>query len=330
MRVDVFGVGTYNEFLKGSALWHKWLDDKGWHGAKDADGNDTGQWERVSGSWACAPSIYAPNHARIIGAMPPVKFYMTEPNYDAMVHSVEYDSVAWTHFDKGPQFRLPSYIKFSLDKMEIDNTRSIHNDTDLVWVSYSAGKWPTQQDTGNQGDVNNGTYQLNRDFFNPVAVELCEPLVFSYMIVNSGHTDASTVFGAIQKGGEDYVNDLLKSLTNPDSNAVIGGIEILAEAGGGPTLAGSLIGAAAGIILDDYLNMLYGLIFRDCDGTVASETVGFRNARDLQAVIRSQGIGGKYSPPPTVHHNRDAPTGCRHSLYKTFWSATEAELPPPQ
>ena len=330
MRVDVFGVGTYNGFLKGSSLWHKWLDDKGWHGAKDADGSDTGEWERVNGSWACAPSICAPNHARIIGAMPPVRFYATEPNYDGMVHSVEYDGFAWTSFDKGPQFRLPSYIKFSLDKFEIDNTRSIHNDTDLVWASYSAGKWPTQQDTSNQGDVNNGTYQLYVKF-SPVAVELCEPLVFVYMIVNSGNSDVSgTVFSAMQKGGEDYVNDLLKSLVSPDDSAVIGAVTVLAEAGGGPTIVGSLIGAAAGIILDDYLNMVYGLIFKDCDGTVASETVGFQNARNLQALIRSQGAGGTYSPPATVHHNLDAPSGCRHSLYKTFWSATEAELPLPE
>ena len=104
---------------------------------------------------------------------------------------------------------------------------------------------------------------------------------------------------------------------------------MLAEAGGGPTIVGSLLGAAAGILLDKWLSLVYGLVFADCDGTVASESVGFQKARDLQQLIRSQGVNGTYTPPATVHHNLDAPSGCRHSLYKVTWSAVEVQLPLP-
>jgi hypothetical protein len=331
IRVDVFGVGSYNDFFKQASLWRKWLDGKGWHGAVDSNGKDTGQWERVDGSFACAPSIAAPNTAQRAGAMPPASFYVIGPNPDGSLRPLEFTSGAWTRFNPGPKFRLPSYISVSLDKMEIDNTRSFHNDTDLVWARYNAGKWPTQQDTSNQGDVNNGTYPFYNMKFGPIVTELCEPLVFVYMVVNSGNNQgaASSVFAAMQKGGEDYVNDLLKSIVSPNSNAVVEATEVLTDAGGGPILAGSLIGAVAGIILDDFLNLLYGLVFQDCDGTVANETIGFRTARDLQALIRSQGVNGVYSPPATVHDNPDAPSGYRNSLYKTFWSASEAELPLP-
>jgi hypothetical protein len=330
IRIDVFGVGTYNDFLKQSSLWHKWLDGKGWHGALDANGKDTGQWERIDGSFACAPSILAPNRAKTQFAMPPAEFFFVGPNPDGFLHSLEFTNGAWTKFVPGPSFRLPSYISVSLDKMEIDNTRSVHNDTDLVWSSYTAGKWPTQQDTSNQGDVNNGTYPFYNMKFGPIPTELCEPLIFVYMIVNSGNSDTvSSVFAAMQKGGEDYVNDLLKSIVNPDSNTVVGVTEVLVDAGGGPILVGSLLGAAAGVVLDSFLNLLYGLIFKDCDGVVANETIAFRTARDLQTLIRGQGVNAVYSPPATVHHNPDAPSGCRHSLYKTFWSASEVELPLP-
>jgi hypothetical protein len=329
MRIDVFGVGTYNGFLRGSSLWHKWLDNQGWHGQKDAGGNDTDHWELINGSWACAPSIYAPNHGKTIVSMPPINFYVSEPNTDGTIHFVEFDGANWNAFDKGPAFRLPSLLTFTLDSMEIDNTRSIHNDTDLVATSYTAGKWPIQQNGASPGDVNNGVHDLELQF-NAIPVELCEPLVFVYSIVNSGNSDvADTVMDAMQKGGEDYVNDLLKSLANPDNNAIIGGIEVLAEAGGGPTIVGSLLGAAAGILLDKWLSLVYGLIFADCDGTVASESVAFQKARDLQQMIRNKGVNGTYTPPATVHHNLDAPTGCRHSLYKVTWSGIEVQLPLP-
>src|SRR5262249_27229239 len=151
--------------------------------------------------------------------------------------------------DRDAPFRLPSYIRFSLDQMEIDNTQSIGNDTDLVWLSYSAGKWPTQTDSTGPLEVNNGIYQLDRNFFNPIALELCEPVVFLYMIVNSSHTDPGNVFSAIEKGGEDYVNELLKALANPDSNAVASNPEAGLAIAGAAALVGSLLGGAAGALL---------------------------------------------------------------------------------
>jgi hypothetical protein len=189
--------------------------------------------------------------------MPQPNFVISEPNLDGTIHFAESNGTSWGHYDIGPGFRLPSFLNFSLDSMEIDNTRSIHNDTDIVAMSYAAGRWPIQPNGITPGDVNNGVHPLEVTF-NPVPVELCEPVAFVYSIVNSGNTDVSgSAMAAMQKGGEDYLNDRIKSLVNPDSDAVVTGLTIL------QTIGGSLLGAGAGVLLDAWLNLMSGKPERD-------------------------------------------------------------------
>jgi hypothetical protein len=91
MRIDVFRVGTraYDGSVYANSLRHKWLDSSGWHGQLDASGNDTGHWEPIRpggqpASWACAPSIYAPNPHKLSPVvtqptLPPINFYVPRP-----------------------------------------------------------------------------------------------------------------------------------------------------------------------------------------------------------------------------------------------------------
>ncbi len=108
-RVDVFAVGSDN------ALWHKWLDSKGWHG--ENIGYETGNWDLRGGSFACAPSLVAPNRGATVVAMPPATFSMLAPYTDGAVHRWSFDGTVWTEASDAdpphsfrPRFRLPSYF----------------------------------------------------------------------------------------------------------------------------------------------------------------------------------------------------------------------------
>jgi hypothetical protein len=313
MRVDVFCVGDNGDGTR--QLFHKWLDPHGWHGQK-VNNKETGDWELVGSSFACAPSIVAPNRARTVVAMPPVHFSMVEPNLDHTIHLQSFDGTQWTRWNRGPNFQLPSCYTFSVDAIDITDTRSLHNDTDLATATFAAGKWPVQNAKFDLGDVNNSGYALYNLQFPSVIVELCEPAVLTYMIVNSGNSDkASAVYSTMLKGSEDAINDWLKQTVNPNSTAIVGGAAVITEVGGGPTIVGSLLGAAAAFVLESLL----GLIFADCDGVVASETIAYQKGRDIWAQLQNSGqtkISGV-----TQHPGTDSPSGCgANSNYTVYWS----------
>lgn len=136
------------------------------------------------------------------------------------------------------------------------------------------------------------------------------------MIVNSGNSDkASAVYSTMLKGSEDAINDCLKQTVNPDSTAIVGGAAVITEVGGGPTIVGSLLGAAAAFVLESLL----GLLFADCDGVVASETIAYQKGRDIWAQLQNSGqtkISGV-----TQHPGTDSPSGCgANSNYTVYWS----------
>ena len=83
-------------------------------------------------------------------------------------------------------------------------------------------------------------------------MDLCEPVAFSYTVVNSGNSDiATSIISTITKGTEDFLNDLFKALTNPSSNILVQGVgEVLTDAGGGPVLIGSIVGSATALLID--------------------------------------------------------------------------------
>jgi hypothetical protein len=137
------------------------------------------------------------------------------------------------------------------------------------------------------------------------------------MIVNTGSSSnfAADFSAAIIKGIEDYLNDIFKKLA-PSTQT--DGIGFFVE--GGPNIAGSLLGAAAALIIDQSTKYLLGLLSADCDGVVANEAIVYRNGRDLQMQVQSQGpvINVK-----TRHDGTDSPEGCGgNSLYWVFWSVS--------
>ena len=200
-----------------------------------------------------------------------------------------------------PPFRLPSVLNFTLASMEIDTTRSPDTDTDLIAISYTAAKWPIQQANNLLSIVSYGEGVHNIGLtFSPVPVELCEPVVFVYSIVNCGNSDSTAVMATMQKSGADYIDTALKSLPNATNSLIISAAETGSAAilgsllGPGAALATRLISAGAEELISGT-----GLFFQNCDGAVAIEAVGFQKARELQQMIRTQGVDGTYTAPAT-------------------------------
>ena len=197
---------------------------------------ETGNWlqvvstqpdgPQVTSSCACIPSLVASHRAPTVTAMPPIDIKMVEPGPGGEIHLLAFDGTNWTSWEHGPHFILPSYYTFSIDSVQIDALRSaedfgLGSDTDIATASLSVGKWPIKTATFDLGDVSTGGHALYNLTFGPIIIELCEPAVLTYSIVNSGNKDvAGTLKNIILKGGEDYVNDVMKSLAAPDPTTI--------------------------------------------------------------------------------------------------------------
>ncbi|WP_159009667.1 hypothetical protein [Bradyrhizobium sp. S69] len=308
LRIDVFAVGS------DRALWHNWMDANGWRT----------NWESLGGILGSAPAIVANSVSKVPEAPPPVRFSVLEPGFNEMMRPKIFDGTSWSYpWNFGPLFSMPNAFVFDIAEVNILSLRSNgslgQSDTDYATVSLAVGKWPLMTKQYAMGDVGTGTHELNEAVNTGlVPIELCEPVVFFYIINNQGHSDTNgTVAGAIAKGTEDWVNDLFKQLVNPDTTAVLAGagITVVTAVGGGPVLIGSLIGAAVAAILDETLS----LAFANCDGPVASGTLTYLNGRALQQQMRAtthHHLTGAINSPGT-----DSPSGCGgNSNYTVTWT----------
>ncbi len=321
LRIDLFAVGS------DGTLWHKWLDAVGWHGETDPSNASlqTGNWLQVpptappvdvlatSNTCACIPTLINTGSARSATAMPSVGIKMVQPSRTGQVCLLSYDGSNWESWQHGPVFRLPSHYVFSVDGMQIKTLRSAHHDTDLVVATLSVGKWPIQTATFGPTDVSNQSYSFssitNNLMFRPQLVELGEPVVFTYTIVNTskGSAVATTLQSLIVKGAQAVASAELKS--------TIAALGIF-----GSAVLGPAVGAVIGIVLDPLL----ALVFADCDGVVAAESRTWLG-RDLQKLVT--GAHQKYQVS-TEHFGSDSNAGCGsdNSDYVVNWSITEVTL----
>jgi hypothetical protein len=76
---------------------------------------------------------------------------------------------------------------FTLDKFHIDDTRALHNDTDVVSFGIKVGNNTFEPQIKHMGDVNNGDHHVGLQFG---PVEIDDPatsVVITYSIVNAGN-----------------------------------------------------------------------------------------------------------------------------------------------
>jgi hypothetical protein len=191
-------------------------------------------------------------------------------------------------------------ISFSLDSIRITETRALHNDTDFVSVSITVGANPAITQTRAMGDLNNGTYQVSLGVSADIPADDTQ-VIFTYTIVNNGHTDQSTFEKAVSaaltalgaagaKAGATELGSILGTATVP--------------------FVGSALGALSGWLVGE----LTSVIFADCDGPVA---IGVHIYTGNQ-LIQTLGASQKIAETNVQHLGSNSSLGCgANSVYFT-------------
>ena len=140
--------------------------------------------------------------------------------------------------------------KIRMMSFEIANTRAVHNDTDYVSFALKVGDRIFPARAEKVGDLNDGWYPLNWEFVFDID-DPGTPIVFSYLIINSGHSD-----------------------TDVSTNRMAAAANGLCSALAAPTGGWSLV-VAGGI---DALLPVVDLFVADCDGWVAGDQISINGA----------------------------------------------------
>ncbi len=200
---------------------------------------------------------------------------------------------------------------FTLTNFRITDTRSLHNDTDYVSISVAVnGQPPIKLPAKSMGDVNNGTHQVSLTIPN-VMVGPTNTVAFVYTIVNSGY-NSNSVEQALQK----IVNLGAEKGAGAGSAALCG---LVTE---DPSVAKTCdsVGTSAATWV---MGKLDGILFPNCDGTVAAATHGFTGA----ALAKGTANGGVMSGTDD-NKGTDSPTGCgSNSRYFVSWTITGKQVP---
>lgn len=321
-RLDVFAI------FRDGFLWHRWWDGAIWNDWESMGGsnNETGAGfisapaavaeapnrldvfaigvdNNVYHFWGSGDSWSGPEafaHVPIMKSAPTAistqanRLDLFAPGADQGVKHRRFNGAAWepVYWESlGGQLKLPTQYRFSVDYVYADVTRSLHSDTDTASASIGAGNWPTQTETqslGTIGGTHPHTAQTNRLDFEPITVELCEEVVFGYLVVNNGSADQQFLNEALVKVGEDLVED---------------------------AVAVPVIGSLVSMLSAWLLGELGDVVFADCDGIVAVERIKLLG-RDLHQKTAQ----GPYTVT-TVHPGTDSNTGCGdNSRYRVTWS----------
>jgi hypothetical protein len=209
---------------------------------------------------------------------------------------------------------VPLYT-FSIPSLRIDNTRSLHEDTDYVSLTLAVGTNPPQTKTRKIGNVNNGTHTVGLSF-DGISVPPGQNAVFTYAVVNNGHASEADVASALEKAG-----DALGQKAAQAAASAIGGL-VGAELGASiGTAAVPVLGTALGAIAGWLIGELGGIAFADCDGPVAAGVHIF-TAADLAG---GASVSGTDHSPGT-----NSAWGCgSNSDYYVTWSVSAGAAPPP-
>lgn len=181
---------------------------------------------------------------------------------------------------------------FTLFSFEIDNTRSLHEDTDyLSWtlsVMPASGQVTTQTKVKSMGNINNGTHLVDLSFDN-VSLNPADTVVLNYLIVNAGSS------GRVQ------VETTLET---------VGPLLVTA----GPGLGVPQLQSAMQALQEWLPNELRSVLIARCDGPVAAEQSTFTGT-ELISILS----GGEFKQT-TIHPGIDSAAGCGdNSIYEVNW-----------
>jgi hypothetical protein len=199
---------------------------------------------------------------------------------------------------------------FAVDSFVIKNTRSRHKDTDYISASVAVAGRPPLKATQKLGDLNNGTFHTAIDF-KGVPVADNETAVFTYAIVNSGHSDPT----AVEKTLEQAVSTLAEKGAQAAATAAGGAVGAALGASIGTAVV-PVIGTALGALAGWLVSSAGKLIFADCDGAVAAAVHTFTGSQLHAGTSQGRHLGESDHHPGT-----DSPDGCgSNSDYDVSWS----------
>jgi phospholipase C len=200
----------------------------------------------------------------------------------------------------------PRFATFSMDSFGITNTRSLHHDTDFVYLSATVGANPPVFAKQSMGDVNNGTHSVGLS----IDVDIPDDdtiVVFNYLIVNSGHGGDDTHAQAVQAALSTVAEEIITHKAITAGAIAVGSIMV--------PLFVSALAAIAGVLAVVEVGLLFDA---DCDGLVAAGALPFI-CRDLISRTSS----GQLIPESSDHPGLDSPAGCgSNSHYTTACTIT--------
>jgi hypothetical protein len=210
---------------------------------------------------------------------------------------------------------------FEFGNMIIYDIRSVHTDTDYVTICVTVGDGDPITKTMAMGDLSPGNYPVD------LALQVDLPdtptaVAFAYAVVNNGHASESLV----QQGVEAALTALVKkgaAILAKDISQPIGesiGASLGAAIG---TAVVPLIGTAIGALAGYLVSFVSGIVFADCDGTVAA---------GVRLYTSTQIIGETTSGSDTIvdsvnHPGTDSNWGCG-SNSEYLCNTTITSLPP--
>jgi len=292
-RLDVFALGTDN------LIYHYWWDTDSWRGRELLSGGQT----FTSGPTAISP---APNRIKVVA-----------PEINKNLLSRVWDGITWdpSWRQHGSHTHLPTRYKFSVDHVHVTTTRALDSDTDTAQATLGIGNWAIQSKKQEIGDIGGlsspDSSQLNLLDFEPITVELCEAVLFNYLILNSGNADQKTIDAALISAGTSLTGSSVASVSKNLAAGVgaIVGIELVGN------IVAPVIGSLLGSLVGYLIGKLGNIVFANCDGLVAAEQIAL-TGRDLHLKTANGPLTAT-----TTHPGTDSPTGCgSNSQYEVTWS----------
>ncbi len=199
---------------------------------------------------------------------------------------------------------------FAVDSFVIRNTRSRHEDTDYISASVAVAGRPAVKASQKLGNLNNGTFRTAMNF-KGVPVADNETAVFTYAIVNSGHTDPTTA----EKTLEQAVSSLAEKGAKAAASAAGGAVGAALGASIGTAVV-PLLGTALGALAGWVVSSAGKLIFADCDGAVAAAVHTYTGSQ-----LRAGTTGGRPLTGNDHHPGTNSARGCgSNSDYSVSWS----------
>jgi hypothetical protein len=343
-RVDIFA-----KFRDG-ALWHRWWDGEIWNEWESLGGNYLGEpavaaWAPgrldvfvvdaqarglrhhwfSNDTWNNPETLFYGSEQRlaesptvISAAANQLEVFVPTDNYQ--IRFVKWDGQAWSSGSAGAELRAPQSYHMSVDFVRAKKTRALADDTDAAMASFAAGNAVATIKTQWIGDIGGGvggpdSSQTNLLEFEPVTVDLAEPMSFSYIVVNNGHAPQDKILAALANAGNSLSLAGSSSMQEDIAKGIVKiiAVKILGEI----TLSVPVVGSILSIIETWLMGKLTDAIFESCDGVVAVELRAMMG-RDLYTLTDS---GRKTVTITTPHEGTDSPTLCGgKSDYEVTWT----------